>query len=73
MGFRFSARQVEHLCDSVRAMVEEVRVHERAIMDLAINKSGMPRTHFIKTFPATRAARNGSPRNWPPARPMPRC
>jgi RNA polymerase primary sigma factor len=51
MGFRFSARQVEHLCDSVRAMVEEVRVHERAIMDLAINKSGMPRTHFIKTFP----------------------
>jgi RNA polymerase primary sigma factor len=51
MGFRFSARQVENLCDSVRAMVEEVRVHERAIMDLAINKSGMPRTHFIKTFP----------------------
>ncbi len=51
MGIRFTARQVEHLCDSVRAMVEEVRSHERAIMDIVINKCGMPRTHFIKTFP----------------------
>ncbi len=58
MGFRFSARQVEHLCDSVRAMVEEVRVHERVIMDLAINKSGMPRTHFIKTFPGNEGSQD---------------
>jgi RNA polymerase primary sigma factor len=56
MGIRFTARQVENLCDSVRAMVEEVRVHERAIMDLAVNKSGMPRTHFIKTFPGHEAS-----------------
>ncbi|MDD5364015.1 MAG: RNA polymerase sigma factor RpoD [Gallionellaceae bacterium] len=51
MGIRFTARQVENLCESVRAMVESVRTHERAIMDIAVNKCGMPRAHFIKTFP----------------------
>ncbi|NTV94190.1 MAG: RNA polymerase sigma factor RpoD [Thiobacillus sp.] len=51
MGIRFTARQVENLCDSVRNMVEAVRSHERAIMDIAVNKCGMPRPHFIKTFP----------------------
>ncbi|HNF89984.1 MAG TPA: RNA polymerase sigma factor RpoD, partial [Thiobacillaceae bacterium] len=51
LGIRFTARQVDSLCDTVRDIVEEVRSHERAIMDLAVNKSGMPRPHFIKTFP----------------------
>ncbi len=51
MAIRFTARQVERLCDGVRAMVEEVRGHERAIMNLAVNKCGMPRAHFIKNFP----------------------
>ncbi|MDD3530061.1 MAG: RNA polymerase sigma factor RpoD, partial [Gallionellaceae bacterium] len=51
MGIRFTARQVENLCDSVRNMVEAVRTHERVIMDIAVNKCGMPRAHFIKVFP----------------------
>ncbi|HQR60120.1 MAG TPA: RNA polymerase sigma factor RpoD [Methylophilaceae bacterium] len=51
MAFRFSAKQVEALCDQVRAMVEEVRSHERRIMDFCVEKSGMPRQHFIKVFP----------------------
>ncbi len=51
MGIRFSARQVDNLCETVRSIVEEVRNHERAIMNLAVSKSGMPRAHFIKTFP----------------------
>jgi len=51
MGIRFSARQVDNLCGMVRNIVEEVRSHERVIMDLAVTKSGMPRAHFIKTFP----------------------
>jgi RNA polymerase primary sigma factor len=50
-GIRFSARQVDSLCETVRSIVEEVRTHERAIMNLAVSKSGMPRAHFIKTFP----------------------
>ncbi len=51
MAFRFSAKQVEALCDHVRAMVEEVRSHERKIMDFCVEKAGMPRQHFIKAFP----------------------
>ncbi len=51
MGIRFTARQVDNLCETVRNIVEEVRGHERAIMDLAVTKAGMPRAHFIKTFP----------------------
>ncbi len=49
--FRFSAKQVEALCSRVRDMVEEVRGHERKIMEFSVDKSGMPRTHFIKSFP----------------------
>lgn len=49
--FRFSAKQVEALCDQVRAMVEEIRGHERKIMEFCVDKSGMPRQHFIKVFP----------------------
>ena len=51
MQIRFSAKQIEALCDSVRKLVERVRGHERRIMDLCVEKSGMPRAHFIKVFP----------------------
>ena len=50
-AFRFSAKQVEALCGTVRDMVEEVRQHERKIMDFCVDKAGMPRQHFIKAFP----------------------
>ncbi len=50
-AFRFSAKQVEALCETVRTMVEEVRGHERKIMDFCVDKAGMPRPHFIKVFP----------------------
>jgi len=51
MHIRFTARIIEKLCDGLRSMVEEVRSHEREIMNLCVNKSGMPRPHFIKEFP----------------------
>ncbi|MEO1766854.1 RNA polymerase sigma factor RpoD [Thiobacter aerophilum] len=57
MGIRFTAKQIENLCDSVRKLVEEVRSHERAIMDLCVNKCGMPRAHFIKSFPGNEVNR----------------
>jgi len=50
-AFRFSAKQVEALCDQVRGMVEKIRSHERKIMEFCVDKSGMPRQHFIKSFP----------------------
>ena len=51
MNIRFSAKQVEALCEGLRSLVEEVRSHERDIMEFAVTKSGMPRAHFIKVFP----------------------
>ncbi len=50
-AFRFSAKQVEGLCDQVRGLVETVRGHERKVLDFCVEKSGMPRLHFIKSFP----------------------
>jgi len=50
MVFRFSAKQVEILCNQVRALVQEVRQYERKILDFCVNKSGMSRPHFIKSF-----------------------
>ena len=49
--FRFSAKQVEALCATVRSMVDEVRQYERKIMEFCIDNAGMPRQHFIKSFP----------------------
>ncbi|OGA34848.1 MAG: RNA polymerase sigma factor RpoD, partial [Betaproteobacteria bacterium RIFCSPLOWO2_12_61_14] len=51
MNIRFSAKQVEALCDSLRKLVDEVRGHEREIMELCVNKARMPRQHFIKEYP----------------------
>ena len=51
MAFRFSVRQVDRLCEQIRNAVEEVRSHERKIMAFCVTRSGMPRAHFIKTFP----------------------
>jgi len=51
MGIRFTAKVVEKLCDTLRAQVDEVRQIERQILHVAVNKCGMPRTHFIKVFP----------------------
>jgi RNA polymerase primary sigma factor len=51
MNIRFSAKQVEALCDSLRSLVDQVRRHEREIMELCVNKAKMARPHFIKEFP----------------------
>ena len=51
MGIRFTAKQVESLCNSLRGLVDEVRSYEREIMELCVRNAGMPRPYFIKTFP----------------------
>ncbi len=57
MGIRFTARTVERLSDSVRSLVDEIRRHERAIHDIAVEKAQMPRQHFIKVFASTEGSR----------------
>jgi RNA polymerase primary sigma factor len=51
LAIRFTAKQVEHLCNGLRGLVERVRSHEREIMELSTKNSNMPRAHFIKVFP----------------------
>ena len=51
LAIRFTAKQVEHLCNGLRGLVERVRSHEREIMELATKNANMPRAHFIKVFP----------------------
>jgi len=51
MNIRFTARTTERLCDAVRHMVDQARGHERKILNLCVDKAGMPRPHFIKSFP----------------------
>jgi RNA polymerase primary sigma factor len=51
MGIRFTAKQVESLCNGLRRLVDRVRSYEREIMKLCVNSVGMPRAHFIKSFP----------------------
>jgi RNA polymerase primary sigma factor len=51
MAIRFSVRQVDNLCDQIRSAVEEIRSHERRIMDFCVTRAGMPRAHFIRSFP----------------------
>ncbi|MET3132678.1 RNA polymerase primary sigma factor [Oxalobacteraceae bacterium GrIS 1.11] len=51
LGIRFTAKVVEKLCDTLRGQVDEVRYIEKQILDVAVNKCGMPRAHFIKVFP----------------------
>src|SRR3954471_3285982 len=57
MTFRFTARTVERLSDSVRSLVDEIRRHEREIHDISVDKAQMPRPHFIKVFAGTEGSK----------------
>jgi len=54
-------RQLDRLCRKIRAMLEGVRVQERFIMNMCVNKAKMPRKTFIDTFP-----KNETDLNWLP-------
>jgi RNA polymerase primary sigma factor len=51
LGLRFTAKLVEKLCDTLRSRVDEVRQIEKQILDIAVNKCGMPRPRFVSGFP----------------------
>jgi RNA polymerase primary sigma factor len=48
---RFTARTIEELCNEVRQQVEQVRTVERQILQLAVERCGMPRDEFVAAFP----------------------
>ena len=50
MGIRFTARNVERSATAARP-VDEVRKLERAILNIVVDKCGMPRADFVARFP----------------------
>jgi RNA polymerase primary sigma factor len=51
LGIRFGAKQVEILCNQVRSELENIRKHERKLLDLVVEKGRMPRDYFLHEFP----------------------
>ena len=53
--FKLVPRHYEALVEKPRAALAEIRRHERAIQLSCVRYSGMPRKHFIQTFPGNEA------------------
>lgn len=51
MEFKLVPRLTNVMVENLRHMVERIRYQERAVMDLCVNKSQMPRKDFITSFP----------------------
>ncbi|CAK0742837.1 RNA polymerase, sigma 70 (sigma D) factor [Gammaproteobacteria bacterium] len=51
MQFKLTPKTVERLTASMRRIVETVRSHERRILDICVNRAGMLRETFIRSFP----------------------
>ncbi|MGL6046580.1 MAG: RNA polymerase sigma factor RpoD [Vogesella sp.] len=51
MGVRFSTRQIESLCESLRSSVNGIRKLEREILDICVTRVRMDRQYFVKNFP----------------------
>lgn len=50
MTLRFSARQIEALCEYLREGVEQICEREHAIQDICVQRVQMPHEHFLKVF-----------------------
>ena len=48
---RFTAKMIDSLCASVHDQVAEVRTIERSLLEIAVERCGMPREAFIASFP----------------------
>ena len=50
MTIRFTAKTIEKLCDLVRKQVEDVRVKERQLRRIIVEKCGYPQEDFVAEF-----------------------
>ena len=50
LNIRFNSRTIEKLCQNVRNLREQIRIAERQVLSICVDKCGMPREHFIKVF-----------------------
>lgn len=59
MTIRFTAKTIEHLCNILRLQVEDVRVQERELRKIIVERCGYPQTQFIAEFSGR--DKNGKP------------
>ena len=50
-SFKLVVRIFDYLVEGMRDLLNDVREHERAIMDLCVHKARMPRQAFVTSFP----------------------
>ena len=50
MTIRFTAKTIEQLCDMVRGQVEDIRVKERELRRIIVDKCGYPQEQFVAEF-----------------------
>ncbi|WPX43515.1 MULTISPECIES: RNA polymerase sigma factor RpoD [unclassified Undibacterium] len=46
-GLRFTVKTAEKLCDTLRKQMKDLRANEKQMLELLVNKCGMPRNYFI--------------------------
>jgi RNA polymerase primary sigma factor len=51
ISLKLVPRIVDIMMSNLRRVIGRIRKHERAIMDICVNKAGMPRKDFITSFP----------------------
>ncbi len=51
MEFRLAPPLFNELTGMLRDVVNQIRAHERTVLELCVNEAGMPRKHFITSFP----------------------
>ncbi|MFZ6758398.1 RNA polymerase sigma factor RpoD [Undibacterium sp. Ji50W] len=49
-GMRFSVKTAEKLCDTLRKQMKTLRQTEKQMLELMVNKCGMPRVYFVEHF-----------------------
>ncbi|MCX7221115.1 MAG: RNA polymerase sigma factor RpoD [Burkholderiales bacterium] len=50
LGIRFTVKTLEKLCDSLRKQMTELRQTEKRMLELLVNKCGMPRAQFVTSL-----------------------
>ncbi len=51
LAFKYSPAFIITLVKNLRAVVNDIRTHERIIMNICVNEAHMPRKEFITSFP----------------------
>ncbi|WP_423708565.1 RNA polymerase sigma factor RpoD [Undibacterium sp. WLX3042] len=47
-GMRFTVKTAEKLCDTLRKQMKDLRNTEKQMLELLVNKCGMPRAYFVE-------------------------